>query len=191
MIPVRGAPYHGTSHINVRLANYTAMNRTIPRYAQIIKQNDTIVFHSMNISLVVFSNSNTWISEVTNTTVPAYDNVSEGSNAFAIYHQYQPSLIIPLGETINVTFINMDLLDHHNFVLTTFGPPFPDYIMQNTVSGERMVQMTPLLDPVDNTTNMVSEFRYSVVLNVEQEPAKIYRRGQRGVDLTKQNRFFV
>lgn len=158
--------YNGTSQISVKTANQTAMNGTIPSYAQINKQADTITFHSMNISLVVFSNSNTWVSTVTNTTIPEYDNVSSLSNAFAIYGLYQPTLVIPRDATLNVTFINMDFTDHHNFVLTTFPPPFPEYIMQNMAVDGEMVQMTPLIAPVNNSTNTASEFQYTIVLNV-------------------------
>ena len=95
--------YNGTALISLQLENQTAINGTIPAYAQIIKQNDTIVFHSMKISIVVIANANTWVSDATGMPVPNYDNVSLVSNAFAIYHIYQPTLIIPRGATVNVT----------------------------------------------------------------------------------------
>src|SRR5579872_243210 len=145
--------YNGTSSINVLVANNTAMNGTIPSYASVNKQNDTIIFHSMNITILAFGNSNAWVSAVTNMTIPPYDNVSVLSNAFAIYHLFQPSLIIPRGASVNITFVDMDYTDHHNLVISTFPPPFPEYIMQNMAQGGEMVQMTPLLPPVDNTSD--------------------------------------
>lgn len=168
---IPGPQYNGTSEISAQVANNTAMNGTIPSYAQEFKQNDTIVFHSLNITLLVFGNANTWVSYVSNTTVPAYDNVSQLSNAFAIYHLYEPTLVIPRGATINVTFVNMDYGDHHNFVLSTFPPPYPEYIMKNMKNGGEMVAMTPLINHVDNSTNNIqnanaSVFSYAITLNL-------------------------
>jgi hypothetical protein len=176
---VPASEYQGTAKINVFVANNTAMNGTIPSYAQEFKKNDTIVFHSMNISLIVFGNANTWVSEVTNTTIPAYDNTSSLSNGFAIYHMYEPNLIIPRGATVNITFVNMDFSDHHNFVLTTFAPPFPMYIMQNMKGGGEMVAMTPLLPPLDNTTTSLqganaTAFSYVVTLNLSPSVTKMW-----------------
>lgn len=164
--------YNGTAQINAQLANNTAMNGTIPSYAVVDRQNDSITFRSMNISIIAFSNSNTWVSAVTNMTIPTYDNVSVLSNAFAIYHLFAPTLIIPRGATVNITFVNMDFTDHHNFVISSFPPPYPEYIMQNMASGGEMVQMTPLLPPMDNTSDTalananVSEFQYTVLFNL-------------------------
>ena len=169
---VPAAEYNGTSALNLLVANNTAMNGTIPSYAQTIKQNDTIIFHSMNLTILVFANANTWVSYVTNTTTPAYDNVSEHSNAFSIYHLYAPTMVIPRGATVNITFVNMDYGDHHNLVLTTFPPPFPMYIMQNMKAGGEMVAMTPLMPPVDNTSDTAlsnataAVFSYTVNLNL-------------------------
>ena len=169
---VPGPEYNGTSQLNLLVANNTAMNGTLPSYAQVIKQNDTIVFHSMNLTIIAFGDANAWVSNVTNTTIPAYDNVSQYSNGFAIYHMYQPTLVIPRGATINITFVNMDYGDHHNFVLSTFSPPFPMYIMQNMDTQGEMVAMTPLIPPVDNTSDTAlsnanaSVFSYTVNLDL-------------------------
>jgi len=169
---IPAAEYDGTSTLNLLVANNTAMNGMIPSYAQIFKQNDTIIFHSMSITILAFGNANAWVSSTTNTTVPTYDNVTQYSNGFAIYHLYAPTLIIPRGATINITFVNMDYGDHHNFVLSTFPPPFPMYIMQNMNNGGEMVAMTPLLPPVDNASDSslananASEFSYTVNLDL-------------------------
>jgi hypothetical protein len=169
---IPAAEYNGTSTINLLAANNTAMNGTIPSYVQTFKQNDTIVFHSMNPTILVFANANTWVSYVSNTTIPAYDNVSSHSNAFAIYHLYAPTLVIPRGAEVNVTFVNMDYGDHHNFVLSTFPPPFPMYIMQNMRTDGEMVAMTPLMPPVNNVSDTAlsnataAVFSYTVDLNL-------------------------
>lgn len=156
----------GTAKINAQVANNSAMNGTTPSYVQEIAQNDTIIFHSMNISIIAFSNSNAWVSTITNTSIPAYDNVSSLSNGFAIYHMYQPTLVIPRGAMVNITFVNMDYTDHHSYVLSTFPPPYPLYIMQNMANGGEMIQMTPLLPPVDNSTDTVSAYQYTLILNL-------------------------
>jgi rusticyanin len=160
--------YNGTARIDVNLANYTAMNGTIPSYAQEFKQNNTIIFHSMNISIVALANTNVWVSAVTNTSLLSvpHSNISQFSNAFAIYHMYSPTLVIPRGATVNITLINMDYGDNHNFVISTFPPPYPMYIMQNMKTGGAMIAMTPLINPIDNSTNTASLFSYTVVLNL-------------------------
>ncbi|HZW55576.1 MAG TPA: hypothetical protein VFF30_04740 [Nitrososphaerales archaeon] len=126
----------------------------------------------MNATILVFGNANTWVSYVTNTTIPAYDNVSQHSNAFSIYHLFEPTLVIPRVSTVNITFVNLDYGDHHNFVLSTFPPPFPMYIMQSMNTGGEMVTMTPLMPPVDNTSDTAlsnanaSVFSYQVHLDL-------------------------
>lgn len=163
-----GPPYQGNLQINQKLANMTAAaNETgaIPSYAQVMKSNDTVIFHSMNISIPVFAYPNAVASGITNMSIPAYDNQSI-SNAFTVYGLYLPSLTIPRGATLNITFVNMDPTDHHNFVITTFPPPFAEYIMQNMATGGEMTAMTPLLPPIDNNTDTVSAFQYTVVLNL-------------------------
>ena len=177
---VPGAPYHGTSLMNINLANNTAANETIPSYVQVIKQNRTIIFHSTKIDLPVFAYPNFVASAVVNESIPAYDcnapcpslsnpalDNQSLSNSFTIYGIILPTLVIPRGATLNVTFINMDPTDHHNFVLTTFPPPYPEYIMQNMKSGGEMVAMTPLLDPLNSTApDTAAVFQYFVTLNL-------------------------
>ena len=165
--------YNGTSKMNYNFANSTATNGPIPKYAEILKENNTIIFHSMNIALVVFADANTAIAQFSNTTVGniPHSNITEHTNAFGIYRMYEPTLVIPRGATLNITFINMDFGDFHNFVLSTFPPPYPMYIMQNMKTAGAMVAMTPLLNHVDNQTNDISNanatvFSYTVDLNL-------------------------
>ena len=77
----------------------------------------------------------------------------------------QPTLVIPRGSIINVTFINMDPTDHHSFMITSFAPPFAEYVMQNMDTGGEMVQMTPLIPPLNTTTNQVALYQYMIHLN--------------------------
>jgi rusticyanin len=157
--------YNGTSMISGDAANATARHlpAVVLKNVDVDRKSDTITFHSMNITLIVFSNSNSWVSALTHMPIPAYDNQSI-SNAFDIDGLYLPSLVIPRGATINVTFINMDPLDHHNFVISTLPPPYDEYIMQSMNVGGSMVAMTPLLSPFNTATNTASEFQYNVVL---------------------------
>jgi rusticyanin len=157
--------YNGTSQINADAANATARHipASVLKGADVIRKNDTIIFHTLNVTLLVFANSNTWVQALTKMPIPGYDNVSVTSNAFDIDGLYMPTLVIPNGATINVTFINMDATDHHNFVLSTFPPPYDEYIMQSMNVNGSMVTMTPLLSPI-SSSNMASEFQYNVVL---------------------------
>jgi rusticyanin len=168
--------YNGTSMISGTLANMSAVNGTIPKYVQIIKDNNTIIFHASKIDLPVFAYPNYQAGVVTKRPIPSYDcnapcpsltqplldNMSL-SNSFTIYGLIEPSLVIPRNATIHVTFTNMDPTDHHSFVLTTFPPPYPEFIMQNMAVGGEMVSMTPLIPPV-NSNNMASVYRYTVIL---------------------------
>jgi rusticyanin len=166
----------GTYLMNGTLANETAAHGPVPSYAHVFASNRTIVFDSKNISLEVFSYPNYMAGVVLNTSIPSYDctspcpnpndpaiDNSSLSNSFAIYGIIQPTLVIQKGSKINVTFVNMDPTDHHSFVLTSFGPPYPMYIMQNMISGNEMVQMTPLLPPVNNGSAAV--YQYTINLN--------------------------
>jgi rusticyanin len=172
--------YNGTGQINVNLANRTAANGTIPKYVQVVKSNNTLIFHSTNITLLVFAYPNFVAGEVTNRPIPAYDcnapcpsltnyaadNMSL-SNSFTIYGLVLPSLVIPHGATINVTLINLDPTDHHSFVLSTLPPPYPEYIMQNMATGGEMLAMTPLLPPINMVTNTASVYSYSVTIQTD------------------------
>jgi hypothetical protein len=174
------APNFGTSQINGTLANQTAASGPPPSNAQEFKQNNTIIFHSSNVSLLVFAYPNFEAGYLLNRSIPAYDcnspcpslsepleDVNSTSNSFTIYGLIQPTLIIPRDSTINVTFVNMDPTDHHSFVMSTFAPPYAEYIMQNmaTQNGE-MVQMTPLIPPINTTSGTVSVYQYTVLLDL-------------------------
>jgi rusticyanin len=163
---VEGPEYDGTSNIGYGVANGLASSNAIPNYVDRVRDNNTLIFNSMNVTLLVFANANTWVAHVTGATIgqTPHSNVTSYTNAFAIYGLYNPTLIIPRGATLNITFINMDTGDHHNFVLTTFAPPFPEYIMQNMQSGGEMVAMTPLLNPAHGS--IAHEFSYTVTLQV-------------------------
>jgi rusticyanin len=176
---VPAAAYNGTSQIGINLANKTAANGPIPSYAQIIKSNNTIVFHSNKIDLLVFAYPNFVAGALTGRPIPAYDcappcpsltNPAKDSmslsNSFTIYGLVLPSLVIPAGSTINITFVNMDSTDHHSFVISTFPPPYPEYIMQNMAVGGEMVAMTPLLPPIGATTAPVYQFTVTIQSSV-------------------------
>ena len=168
--------YNGTSQINATTANMTAASGPIPSYVQVVKSNNTLIFHSSNITLLVFGYPNFEGAAVVHRPIPAYDcqapcpsldnpaadNMSL-SNTFTIYGLVLPTLDIPSGATINVTFVNMDPTDHHSFVLSSFPPPYPEYIMQNMEVGGEMVAMTPLLPPI-SASNTASVFSFTVVL---------------------------
>jgi hypothetical protein len=165
----------GTGVMNGTLANETAAHGPIPSYAQVFDQNRTIVFHSDKIDLVVFSYPNYMESTILNKPIPQYDcfapcpdpskpleDLNSPSNSFAIYGLFQPTLVMPRGSLINVTFINMDPTDHHSFVFTSFAPPYAEYIMQNMAAGGEMVQMTPLIPPVNSTSNAAAVYQYTI-----------------------------
>lgn len=170
----------GTGLMNGTLANETAAHGKIPSYAQVFASNRTIVFHSNNISIVVFSYPNFEAAYVLNTSIPAYDcsapcpdpsqplldDLSK-SNSFTIYGLILPTLVIPRGSTINVTFINMDPTDFHSFMWVSFPPPYAEYIMQNEISGGEMVQMTPLIPYINSTTNQAHMYQYTIHLNYQ------------------------
>jgi len=176
---VLASPNFGTAQINGTMANQTAADGPIPAYADVFAQNNTIVFHSNNLTLLVFAWPNFEAGYVVNRSIQAYDcmapcpSLSDPiddnasiSNTFTIYGLMQPTLVIPRDSTVNVTFVNMDPTDHHSFVMSTFPPPYAEYIMQNMKSGGEMTAMTPLIPPINTTSGTVSEYQYSVTLNL-------------------------
>lgn len=154
----------GIFHVPGKVANYTAVNGTAPAYAQVIRLNRTIIFHSMMINLPVFSSSGSLSSALTGIPVPDYSLA--GNNAFTIYGLPLPALVFPQGATLNITFYNLDFPDYHNFVIMTFPPPYDNYMMDGMTMGGQMVTMSPLeVPPVNQVSNVVSAFHYTVTLN--------------------------
>ncbi len=153
----------GNIHISGKIANYTAVLATVPGYAQIIRLNRTIIFHSMTINLPVFASSADLSTALTGLAVPDY--ALSGNNAFTIYGLPLPALVIPQGATLNITFYNLDHPDHHNFVIATFPPPYDNYIMDGMSVNGQMITMSPIVLPYNPATNTVSGYHYTLTLN--------------------------
>lgn len=97
----------------------------VPGYAHVYPGNDTIVFNSKDINLLVIAMMGYNATSYFNATLPSYAH----GDVFVIYGLVNPTLIVPTGATIHVTFVNLDDDMYHNFVVTTAPPPYPYNVM--------------------------------------------------------------
>ncbi len=101
------------------------MVMTIPSYAHVHPQNNTIVFTSRDIDLTVIAMMDDDAERMFDATPPPYVH----GDVFVIYGLINPTLVIPAGAVVHVTFINLDDDMYHNFVITRAPPPYPYYVM--------------------------------------------------------------
>lgn len=132
-----------------------------PSYAHVFTNNNSIVFTSQEINLVVLTMGHKRAENLTGRPSPTDGNV------FVIYALINPTLIIPQGATIHVTVINLDAGDYHNFVITTEAPPYPYNLMMGggMMNGGRFITMMPLLPPANYQTGYAYEFQYTFTLH--------------------------
>lgn len=137
-----------------------------PSYVHVFTNNNSIVFTSQEINLVVLTMGHKRAENLTGRPSPTDGNV------FVIYGLINPTLIIPQGATIHVTVINLDAGDYHNFVITTEAPPYSYNLMMGggmmqggMMNGGRFITMMPLLPPANYQTGYAHEFQYTFTLH--------------------------
>lgn len=140
--------------------------RNPPSYAHVFTSNDSIVFTSHEIDIVVLTMGHERAINLTGLTPPSYAQ----HDVFVIYGLINPTLIIPSGATVRVTVINLDKDMYHNFVITPLSPPYPYNVMM--MSGGMMgggmmgkfITMMPLLPPANYNQGYAYEFSYTFTL---------------------------
>ncbi|MFP3211605.1 MAG: plastocyanin/azurin family copper-binding protein, partial [Thermocladium sp.] len=135
-----------------------------PSNAKIFRGNDTIVFYSDNVTLIVIAMMGNDAEKMTGTTAPAYSH----GDVFVIYGLINPTIIVPADAVLHVVFINLDDDMYHNFIITEAPPPYPfnvmPYAMRGTEMGPAMMAAASWLPPANYGEGYAYGYAYSVVL---------------------------
>lgn len=149
-----GAGNFGTQ-VSINTAESYA--NVVPHYVQRYANNDTLVFESNNITLIVLAMGVQRAVNLTQEQPPPYDSASSG-NAFVIYGLINPTVIIPKGAIIHVEFINLDSEEYHNVIMTAAGPPY-QYMPMSAMNG--IVSMMPMIPHADYSGGYAYEYNYT------------------------------
>ncbi len=124
--------YYSFGEYSINEALTLAMSA--PRSALEFRSNDTIVFRSSNVTLVVAAMMG---GDAENMTGSPPSQLLQGGDVFVIYGLINPTIVVPEGAVIHVIFINLDDDMYHNFIVTTAPPPYPYYSMPYVARGGR------------------------------------------------------
>jgi len=151
-----GGMMGGMKTVNIQSA--IELMKNPPAYAHVFVNNNSIVFTSKDINLVVLTMGHKRAENLTGLQSPPHD-------VFVIYGLIDPKLIIPAGAVIYITVINLDDNMYHNFVITTESPPYPYNVMMGEGMMSGFVAMMPLLPPANYQNGYAYEFSYTVQLS--------------------------
>lgn len=148
-----------SSRINISTAEPYA-NKS-PSYAHAYPSNNTVLFTSSNITLVVLAMGVQRAINLTHEQPPAYDSNSSG-NAFVIDGLINPTLIITKGAIVHIEFINLDSSEYHNVIMTATGPPY-QYMPMSAMNG--IVSMMPFVQNANYQQGQAYEYSYNASFN--------------------------
>ncbi|WP_291764595.1 sulfocyanin-like copper-binding protein [Caldivirga sp. UBA161] len=155
-----GDYYYGTYPINQTIKEVME----IPGYVHVYSSNNTIVFTSRDINLLVLAMMGDDAEKMFNATSPPYAH----GDVFIIYGLINPTLVIPAGATIHVTFVNLDDDMYHNFVVTVVSPPYPynvmPYVGMYGGMGPQMMLLMRWLPPANYKANHAYGYEYTLTI---------------------------
>ncbi len=134
--------------------------RSVQPYARVFPQNDTIVFYSTQINLVVLSMGHQRALNLTNYTPPISAHAQ--NNVFVIDGLINPTLIVPGESVLNIELINLDAGDFHNLAITPVPPPYPYYSMMYIRMD--VMGMTPMIPPANYNGGEAYESSFTMYL---------------------------
>ena len=151
----------GGSVLNTQINISTAESyaNKLPSYAYAYPSNNTVLFASSNITLVILAMGVQRAINLTREQPPTYDSNNSG-NAFVIDGLINPTLIIPKDAIVHIGFINLDSSEYHNVIMTATGPPY-QYMPMSAMNG--IVSMMPIIRPANYSGGSASEYNYTVV----------------------------
>jgi rusticyanin len=126
--------------------------RQIPSYARVDISNNTIVFESQHISILVLALMPDEAVNITGRQPPGYAT----DDVFVICGLINPTLVMRSGSLVQFTFVNLDDDMYHNLVVSSYGPPYGYMPMQGMMSGNWM----PYLPPADYSQGSAHEYSY-------------------------------
>ncbi len=128
--------------------------KTTPSYAAVFSKNDSIVFESKNVSILVLAMGVDSAANLTNSTPPAYAK----NDTFVIDGLINPTLVLQKGSTVHITFVNLDSSAYHNIVITSTGPPY-QYMPMSAMAG--LVSMMPFVQHANYQQGQAYEYSYN------------------------------
>ena len=149
-----GAGSRGTS---ISIGTAESYADVLPQNVQRYSNNNTLVFSSSNVTLVVLAMGVQRAVNLTHRQPPEYDSNSSG-NAFVIYGLINPTLIMPKDAIVHVEFINLDSSEYHNVIMTATGPPY-QYMPMSVMYG--IVSMMPIIPHANYPDGSASEYNYT------------------------------
>ncbi|WP_148678296.1 plastocyanin/azurin family copper-binding protein [Vulcanisaeta distributa] len=136
----------------------------VPSYAHVYPNNNTIVFTSKNINLLVVAMMGDDAVRMFNATPPPYVH----GDVFVIYGLINPTLVMPAGAVVHVIFVNLDDDMYHNFVVTTVPPPYPYYVMPYVGMyggmGPQMMLLMRWLPPANYNAGYAYGYEYTFTI---------------------------
>jgi rusticyanin len=131
--------------------------QTIPSYARVIPNNNTIIFESQQFSVFALALMPDKAVNLTGRQPPSYAT----DDVFVIYGLINPTIIMPSGASVQFTVVNLDDDMYHNLVVSVYGPPYGYMSMQGMMSGGWM----PYLPPADYSEGSAHEYSYTLTMN--------------------------
>lgn len=147
---------YGIAFSTIPITQAINMMREVPQYAKVFPNNDTIVFNSTQITLVVLAMGHERAENLTGYIPPSYAQ----HDVFVIYGLINPTLIIPRGSIVNVIIINLDDDTYHNIAITPVPPPYPYYTMMYVRMN--ILGMSPFLHYADYNNGVAYQFSFTV-----------------------------
>ena len=128
--------------------------KTTPSDAAVFSKNDSIVFESKNVSIVVLAMGVDRAANLTNSTPPAYAQ----NDTFVIDGLINPTLVLQKGSTVHITFVNLDSDEYHDMIITSTGPPY-QYMPMSAMGG--LVSMMSFVQHADYPQGQAYEYSYN------------------------------
>ena len=128
--------------------------KAVPSYADVVSKNNSIVFESKNVSIVVLAMGVDRAVNLTNSTPPAYAK----NDTFVIDGLIDPTLVLQKGSTVHITFVNLDSSAYHNIIITSTGPPY-QYMPMSAMGG--LVSMMSFVQHANYQLGQAYEYSYN------------------------------
>ncbi len=162
--PGVGNYYVGYAYSTYSISKVIKEIMEVPSYAHVYPGNNTIVFTSKDVNLLVVAMMGDDAEKMFNATSPPYVH----GDVFVIYGLINPTLVIPAGAVVHVTFINLDDDMYHNFVVTRVPPPYPYYVMHyigmSGGMGPQMMLYMEWLPPANYNAGYAYGYEYAFTI---------------------------
>ena len=121
--------YGGVSERTVAMGKVTALGNLRPTGATVETARNRVVFRDRDVHLYVVASPS-----------------GQKDETFRIAGMVDPTVVVPTGATVHVTFVNADAGMYHDMVVTPARPPFP-YMAMMQAPPAFEAGATPMLGP--------------------------------------------